>query len=162
MPFLRLGETVFRAPHAPRGLTWAAGGVLRQTAPLADAELPVRRRIAERLSLALRGDARRGLQAIAPQPGAVPSYLRLPVLAPADARDVVCDRRAARLGVAPSYPRPLSELPEFAPRCGNAGEPFPGARELATRLCTLPTHGRLSDQDLTEVVSWMQTVSRIS
>jgi dTDP-4-amino-4,6-dideoxygalactose transaminase len=160
VPFLRLGETVYRSPHPPRGLALASGGILPRTRSLADSELSVRRRNAERLSLALRGDPRSGLQAIAPQPGANPSFLRFPVLAPAGTRGLVSDRRAARLGVAPSYPRPLSELSRFASRCGNAGETFPGARELAARLCTLPTHSWLSDQDLAEVMTWIQDVSR--
>jgi len=157
LPFLRLGETVYRAPHAPRGLAAASSGILPVTEALADRELPVRRRNAERLMLALRNDGSSGLQAIAREPGANPSYLRLPVLAPADRRGMTRDRRAARLGIAPSYPRPLSKLPEFAPRCGNAGEPFPGARELADRLCTLPTHGGLDDSDVTELERWIHT-----
>lgn len=157
LPFLRLGETVYRAPHAPRGLARASAGIISRTQPLADAELAVRRRNAERLSLALRGDVRSGLQAIACQPGANPSYLRLPVLAPADRRGMVCDRRAVRLGIAPSYPRPLSELAEFAPRCGNGGEPFSGARELAARLCTLPTHGQLDECDVMDLERWIHT-----
>jgi dTDP-4-amino-4,6-dideoxygalactose transaminase len=158
LPFLRLGETVYRAPHPPRGLARASGGVLPRTQALADSEIAVRRRNAERLMVALRGDARSELQVVSPQPGAMPNYLRLPVLTPPGTRSIFCDRHAARLGIAPSYPRPLSKLPVFAPRCGNAGETFSGALELALRLCTLPTHSWLSNQDLAEVVSWIQTV----
>jgi dTDP-4-amino-4,6-dideoxygalactose transaminase len=155
LPFLRMGQTVYRTPHAPRGLAASSCGVLPVTEALADRELPMRHRNAERLMLALRGNARGGLETIHVQPGARPSYLRLPVVASLALRQRASGRNVARLGIAPSYPRALCDLPGFASRCGNAGETFSGARELAARLCTLPTHGRLSEGDLAELESWI-------
>ena len=42
----------------------------------------------------------------------------------------------------------LADLEGFGGRVGNRGDDFSGARLLAERLVTFPTHSRLSKQDL--------------
>jgi hypothetical protein len=59
----------------------------------------------------------------------------------------------------PSYPRALCDLEGFAPRCANGDAPFRGSRMLAERLCTFPTHGRLSRRDMADLVAWIQAVA---
>ncbi len=76
-----------------------------------------------------------------------------PVRPPPDGRPAGCDSRlcsSARrtstdvvscgAGVMRGYPKSLSALPGFGERRLNPGEDFPGARLLAERLVTLPTH----------------------
>src|SRR5260370_646579 len=115
-----------------------------------------RRRRAERRLGALHG--RSAFEPIRAARGARPGYLRLPVLATRTARRAAGEARALRLGVSPGYPRALSDLTGFAVRVANRDAVFSGSRLLAKRLCTLPTHSRLSNKDLAEVVSWVQSV----
>jgi hypothetical protein len=84
----------------------------------------------------------------------MPGYLRLPVLVSERARERFRSSAARRLGIMPGYPGTLAELHGFT-RARNAGEAFPGARELVASLFTLPTHGRLSQGDLAELERWM-------
>jgi hypothetical protein len=62
------------------------------------------------------------------------------------------------LGIWPSYPRSLADLAGFGERRVNAGDSFPGARELADRLVTLPVHSRLSPRDLDALERWIVQV----
>jgi len=123
--------------------------------PLAAAEVDVRRRNAARLLAALQQQA--AFETISPLPRARPGYLRLPTLASPEIRGTTA---AARLGVFPSYPRALCDLPGFTARCVNRRGAFPGARLLAARLSTLPTHSRLDDRDLARLEGWIRSAGR--
>jgi len=87
--------------------------------------------------------------------GSEPGYLRFPVMAVDE--DRARFQAAGRLGVAPGYPRALCDLPGFGERVLNRDEDFGGARELAARLFTLPTHSRLSEGDLRELERYQGT-----
>jgi dTDP-4-amino-4,6-dideoxygalactose transaminase len=152
LPFLGLGQTVYRAPHAPRGAARLQGAVLERTLPLEPGEAEVRRVHATRLI----GAATRSGQWHGPRvpDGAAPSWLRLPVL-PAGAARPATVGRARRLGIMPGYPRALADLRGFGGRVGNADWGFPGARTLAERLITLPTHSRLRERDLEALETWL-------
>ena len=89
------------------------------------------------------------MRPIAALAGAEPGYLRLPAVGTAEHRARL--DAAARLGVAPGYPRALCDLPGFGERVLNRDGDFGGARELAATLFTLPTHSRLSEGDLLEL-----------
>jgi dTDP-4-amino-4,6-dideoxygalactose transaminase len=79
-------------------------------------------------------------------------YLRLPVLLSRDATEFTADPRAVRLGIASGYPRPLPELEaETGLRIDTPVE-IPGARTLAQRLVTLPTHTLVKPRDMAEAV----------
>jgi dTDP-4-amino-4,6-dideoxygalactose transaminase len=158
LPFLRLGETIHRRPLALRGPTSASCSVVAGTWQLAEREAEIRRRNAERLLRELW--AQPGFELITSHRRARPGYLRLPVLASPAVRRAVAESRARRLGVMPGYPRILSELDRFRPRCLNRDEAFPGSRLLTTRLCTLPTHSRLLARDLAELERWVRTQGR--
>jgi len=156
LPFLRLGQTVYRHPRPPRAAAAASCAAALATWALVADEIAARRRHAERLLVALHG--RSAFEPIRAARGARPGYLRLPVLATRTARRAAGEARALRLGVSPGYPRALSDLAGFAVRVANRDAVFSGSRLLAERLCTLPTHSRLSNKDLAEVVSWVQSV----
>lgn len=75
-------------------------------------------------------------------PGAVPVYARFPILVDAAERaDLVARLERAGIGATVSYPRALIDVPEVAARLPADQRPTPGAREVASRIVTLPTHG---------------------
>ena len=154
LPFLGLGETVYRRPRETRGMSAFALGVLRSTLASTDGEAAARRVHAERL-LDRSGGAGKNLEAVRPPAGAVPGYLRLPVLAQDALRGRLSSGTARRLGIMPGYPATLAELPGFGARVRNASAGFPGARRLAASLFTLPTHGLLSERDLRGLERWI-------
>jgi dTDP-4-amino-4,6-dideoxygalactose transaminase len=156
LPWLRLGETIYREPRPLRVATPVSRAVVAATWRLADQEVPARRGHAEQLLRALQRQP--GFETIGTPRHARPGYLRLPVLAAPTARRAVASAAARRLGVMPSYPQPLCDLGPLAPRCANRAAAFPGGRLLAARLCTLPTHSRLDARDLTRLEHWIRAV----
>jgi dTDP-4-amino-4,6-dideoxygalactose transaminase len=150
LPFLHLGETVYRNPHTPRAATPASCAVVSATWTLADQEVERRRSNAARLSAALQS-----FETVRRAADAHPGYLRLPLLASLEARRSAAASDARRLGISPSYPKVLGDLDQLAARCANRDGDFSGARTLAQRLVTLPTHGRLRDADLTRIEHWL-------
>ena len=156
LPFLRLGETIYREPRPLRPPARVSCSIVAATWTLAEREVEVRRRNAKRLLMELRWKP--GFEIVTTPAHARPGYLRLPVLASPEARRWVADVTARRLGVMPGYPTVLSDLEEFAPRCLNRDAGFPGARLLASRLCTLPTHGGLRIRDLDRLEQWIRVV----
>lgn len=151
LPFLALGETVYRNPRPPAAPTAASSGVLSVTWALQEFESRVRRQNATRLLQHV--DACSRLRSIQPPDRSAPGYLRLPVLAAPAVRDAVS--AAGHLGIMPAYPTTLAQLTGFRDRCLNAGDSFPGARALAQGLFTLPTHSRLREHDLQRVEQWI-------
>ncbi len=158
LPFLRLGQTIYREPRPMRAPTRVSCPVISATWTLAEREVEVRRCNAERLLIELRRQP--GFETISAPPHGRPGYLRLPVLASPEARRSATDSGARRLGVMPGYPKPLCDLERLASHCVNRNASFPGARALASRLCTLPTHGRLGVRDLERLEQWIRTVGR--
>ncbi|MGH8437109.1 MAG: DegT/DnrJ/EryC1/StrS family aminotransferase [Pseudomonas sp.] len=153
LPFLRLGETVYRAPEPVHGLSRAAGRMVLENWAAALSAVSHRRRVAARLQAAARQwDTWRTFVLPAGRTG---GYLRFPLLAEVDVRSVLNDGEARRLGIASSYPAPLNRLPGFASRCINANEQFPGAEHLAARLFTLPAHELLTQHDLSALERWL-------
>jgi dTDP-4-amino-4,6-dideoxygalactose transaminase len=157
LPFLHLGETVYRAPRPLRRPSRVSSPVVGATWHLAEREAEMRRHNAERLLSALRWQP--GFETISTPPRARPGYLRLPVLASPAARRSAMEPAARRLGVMPGYPQPLCDLERFRQRCLNRDAAFPGSRVLAARLCTLPTHGRLRLGDLERLELWIRIAS---
>lgn len=75
-------------------------------------------------------------------PGASPVFTRFPILVEAGQRGGLIDRlERIGIGATASYPQALIDLPEVAARLPADQRPTPGARELAERIMTLPTHG---------------------
>jgi perosamine synthetase len=158
LPFLRLGQTIYRKPRPLRAAAAASSPVVAATWMLAEREVELRRRNATRLLGALRGQP--GFEIVRTPHHARPGYLRLPVLASPAVRRAALETGARRLGVAPGYPRALCDLEQFATRCLNRDSAFPGSRLAAARLCTLPTHGRLDERDLERLEHWIRAVAR--
>jgi len=158
LPFLRLGETVYREPRPLRAPTGTSCSVVAATWAMAERELEVRRYNAERLLRELRRHS--GFATFRTPRHARPGYLRLPVLASPAVRRAAASSAARRLGVMPGYPKALCDLEAFLPRCLNRDAAFRGSRLLAARLCTLPTHSRLGARDLKQLEQWIGMVCR--
>jgi len=156
LPFLRLGETVYRRPRPLRGLPASCAGVLRRALGGVVKEAEVRRAHAAALVELLARHPGCGLRVVGPRGGAGAGcgYLRLPVLADSVRRREVEAPAVRRLGIMPGYPGTLAELPGFRGRCEGVGR-YPGAERLRDSLCTLPVHSRLTASDLAAVARWV-------
>lgn len=154
LPFLGLGETVYRRPEAPRGMSPFGLGVLSRTLVFDDSEAVSRLAHAERL-LARVAAAEKGFSAVRVPSTAVPGYLRLPLLVSDERRERFGSPTGRRLGIMPGYPGTLAELAGFNARVGNPTVPFPGAQRLVASLVTLPTHRLVSERDLRALERWI-------
>jgi perosamine synthetase len=151
IPALHLGETTYLPPREPSVLSRASAAALLATHSAAKAEAKARRKNAESLVLLLRRC--KNATVISGPSGATPGYLRLPIRVQGGRSALAQESRAARLGIAPSYPIPLSELAPLANSLAGAERSWPGARVLARDLVTLPTHSRLRSSDLQEIAA---------
>jgi dTDP-4-amino-4,6-dideoxygalactose transaminase len=151
MPWLGLGETVYHPPHSAGPLTALAAGTLDVTIRLTDQEADQRRAHADWLIESLGASA---IRPCAPPAGSRPGWLRLPLRLGGLADPAPADRLVRSLGIYPGYPLSLADLAGFAPRLVAPKEPVPGARELARRLVTLPTHGAVTQRDLERLRAW--------
>ncbi len=138
LPFVTVGETVYREPREPRRMGAATANILAANWDASEMEAVTRRAHAEWFARRLAGAP--GFELVRLPPGSQGGYLRFPVLADRAEPDL------ARLGVLPGYPRALPDLrPRESDRVAGA---VAGARALAHRLQTLPTHGLLGERDL--------------
>ena len=158
LPMLHLGETRYRQPRPLRGPTTVACRVTAASWAAAEREVDVRRRNAQRLLAALAPEP--AFQTIALSEQTRAGFLRLPAVMSAAARAAASQRAAQSLGIMPGYPQPLSELQPLRRRCLNRDDHFPGSRLLAKRLCTFPTHGRLTVGDLGGLERWIREWGR--
>jgi len=149
LPWLGLGETLYRDPVPPRPLPRASAGLLLRDIAPSRREAAERRRRAEGLLAAIHRAPH--VRAIQPLPGAVPGYLRLPVRVERGLGGLAQVAAARRLGIERSYPNPLSELPAVRERLVGSAREWPGAVELARDLITLPTHSLLSAREMEQV-----------
>lgn len=151
LPFLRLGETRYRDPEPPTGMSRSCASLLEGSFAAAGEEAARRRGIAASLIRQIpRGIHLRPLRAA---PGGTPGYLRLPLRLSRGMAGFRSPRRAMRLGVMPSYPRLLPELPQLRHRSeGGDDERWPGGATLVRELVTLPSHSLLTSTEHTELL----------
>lgn len=148
IPALHLGETVYHEAGEPGGMARSAAALLDRTLATADEAAAARRVNAVILRDA--ADQSRHLEAVRAVDSGESGYLRFPVLLRGDPTD------APALGIAHGYPNPLSAEPEMQSCMIASKEPLHGARELARRLVTLPTHHMVTPSDLASMSRWMQ------
>src|SRR5207247_772682 len=122
--FRHLGETRYRAPSPPRGMTRAAAALLERTLPLATQEAAVRKANAEALLARIPPDSR--ARAVAPPRPGTPGFLRLPLRLPNGLAGLPDPRLPLRLGVTPGYPTTLAALPPVRERLTRATGRWPG------------------------------------
>jgi hypothetical protein len=129
LPFLGLGETTYKEPWEPRGMsTGPAAALLVNWEPSKREEEARRGEVVEALSLA--GRARPELH-----PAGVPGQLRMPVLSPRE----TAGGPSHRDGLGPAYPDVLGSLSDVQERSAK-NKRFYGAERLVSELETYPTH----------------------
>lgn len=140
LPFLGLGETIYRPPHAAGRMTRGAVGVLAVTSRLVGRESEARRTRATELC------RQTGAACRIPRvpSGSEPGYLRFPLLPSPVVRVPSLVRGGQRLGLSPGYPSTLAELPGFRSIHG----PVQGAQTIVRQLVTSPTHSAVTGNDL--------------
>jgi dTDP-4-amino-4,6-dideoxygalactose transaminase len=160
LPWLRLGETVYRDAPVPQPMTRAASACLATTRPAGAREAAARRVTAIALTAAIGvGPSVRPIQ---PLRDATPGYLRLPVRL-AHGLIGFSERAAAlRLGLASSYPSVLAALPQVRPWVDDVTTRWPGSEELVQTLWTVPTHSRLSDEERAHLITLLQDYQRLA
>lgn len=134
LPFLGLGETTYHAAHPVSGISTLTAGVLIRTMQLVPAEVLRRRSTASDLTGSSSGPGH-----VDPPPEWKAGWLRYPLVLQRTAGSVITNYHVA-FGVMRGYPKSLADLEGFGIRRLNPGDEFPGARMLAERLVTLPTH----------------------
>jgi perosamine synthetase len=148
IPWLRLGETVYRRADEPRALSMASAGALRGALAADAAETQTRRVHAATLRAAT--SRTRRFVAVRPLDRADPGYLRFAIL------DVEGNASAnTRLGAVRGYPRVLNEYPEARQVLVERRQSLTGAKTLRDRLFTLPTHSRMSAADVSKLGEWL-------
>lgn len=145
LPFLRLGETVYKPPPPMRSLPLRSASVLDRAWEDSLEEARLRSERAQQWLRILPNRA--DLARIEIGRGANPGWLRCPVLATGSFRGALMSNSAKKHGVVPGYPSPLNRLPVFPGRIVNFREEFEGAERLAHQLFTFPTHRFVGEKD---------------
>jgi perosamine synthetase len=147
IPQLELGKTVFTTEFPLELPSRSLVALARTMVPRLDEFTQARVANAGALLDALASVG--GIQTVTPTPGAVPVYLRLPILvADADARDeTLRELNAAGIGASGSYPASLADVPELRPRLAGSTLAV-GGRRVARHIVTLPTHAFVSASDV--------------
>jgi dTDP-4-amino-4,6-dideoxygalactose transaminase len=151
VPSLGLGRTVYHDPTPVRPMRRAAAALAARTEAPADAEAAHRRASAAGMLASLPAAL-----AIQVSPDASPGYLRLPLRIPGGIGALRDPGRARRLGAAPGYPTPLSDLPALQGRLTGPERRWPGAASLARDLVTFPTHSRVTPADRAELLGMLR------
>lgn len=137
---LGLGTTPYDTHFPIRGYSRVLAGVALQQLRRLDSLNEVRRRNAAGLTMALTGC--RSIKPVWPLPEARPVFVRYPVLVDARSRqDLITAFEQGGIGATGSYPAALIDVPQVKQLLPQDQAVTPGAREVAGRIVTLPTHG---------------------
>jgi dTDP-4-amino-4,6-dideoxygalactose transaminase len=148
MPVLKLGETLFE-PHFPMlRMSALQAGLARNWRAKLGAPQDARRKWVARWSDILEATGIRGPRFPGGQP---PALLRFPLrVSDGRTRGILLRESARRgLGIMPAYPTSIDAIPELRGRL-EAGV-FPVAERCARELVTLPTHGYLTEDDVSAI-----------
>ena len=154
LPWLALGTTRYREPRAPRRLHRVAADLLLASREAALDEARTRRRNARTLMHSL--GASRHVTTIRQVPDCDAGHLRFPFLSSRFAADGDTRSRGARLGIVPSYPMTLGELPAVRSRL-TSRRSTPGAQTLVRSLFTAPTHSMVTVRDLEQIAALLDS-----
>lgn len=141
LPFLRLGETHFDTDFSLKRMSGFQAGLARGWQQRLEEATSARRRHTGAWAEALQGDG--GAGHTSPAEG----LLRYPLLVsePTQRQALLSASERLGLGVMAAYPRSLDCLSAMGAHCGDTH--CPGARDVASRLVTLPVHPYVTDGD---------------
>ena len=155
MPFLKLGETLFE-PHFPiLRMSSFQAGLAKNWRGRLEKLRDVRKKNVNRWIGMVEANRIHGSRFLG---GQSPALLRFPLRVSDKKKRESLLSESARMGmgIMPVYPTSINAIPELRGKIG--GGAFPVAESCAEELVTLPTHGYLTEDDVTELSS---LVSRI-
>ena len=152
VPFLELGASHFEPDFPIAQLSAYQRRLARRLLPLLDSYNRIRREHADQLRVGIEGVE--GIEVPRPLEGANPVYLRFPILTRDERHRAGLLRALREAGIvaSPSYPTSIGDIPGIATYLAPDQEPCPGARSIATRILTLPTHSGVTQRDLEVMV----------
>ncbi len=153
VPFLRLGASRFE-PNFPIGkLSAYQRRLATELLPLLDSYNGIRRDHADQLRSGIEGVE--GIEIPRPVEGASPVYLRFPILTRDGTHRSYLLRRLREAGISAStsYPTSIGDILGITRYLAPNQEPCPGARSIATRILTLPTHHWVTSRDIEQMVT---------
>ena len=153
VPFLELGASHFEPDFPIAQLSAYQRRLARRLLPLLDSYNRIRREHADQLRAGIEGVE--GIEVPRPLEGANPVYLRFPILTRDESHRARLLRgfREAGIVASPSYPTSIGDIPGIATYLAPDQEPCPGARSIATRILTLPTHPWVTTRDIEQMVA---------
>ena len=153
VPFLELGASRFEPNFPIARLSAYQTRLAARLLPRLDSYNEIRRRYADQLRSGIEGVE--GIEIPRPGEGTNPVYLRFPILARDEAhRSHLLRRlREAEIGASASYPTAIGDIPGIGSYLARRQEACPGARVIAGRILTLPTHPGVTPRDIEAMVS---------
>lgn len=151
LPFLKLGETIFDPAFPIRRLSAFQAGLARGWRKRIKSFR--RRRAANLERLAGAGIVPAGIPGVGR-----PDLIRAPFLC----WDSECKRRTLEkseemgLGIADGYPDSIDGIAELGYQ--DDGKGYPGAKEIAERLVTLPVHPFVKERDIEKIVKQLRII----
>jgi dTDP-4-amino-4,6-dideoxygalactose transaminase len=158
LPFLNLGANVFDPDFGIARLPSVNAEVGRRAFLSLDPYNEIRRRNARLLGDNLCHNE--SLRIPEPFVAGQPVYLTFPIVFPRKEvrRRVFWILNRRRLGASRSYPIPLNEIPAFRTYLCTEDD-YPGAKFVADRILTLPTHPYVNEHDLQKIVSRIDRIT---
>jgi dTDP-4-amino-4,6-dideoxygalactose transaminase len=155
IPWLRLGETLYREPAPIKAITRFAAALVARSQAAANREADARRANADWLLRRFKPDSR--FCTVQIKPAGTPGYLRLALRVRAGAAGFAGLRRSRQLGAARSYPSTLAKLAQLQDRLVGRADRFLGGETLSRELVTFPTHSRLSAAERSDLLQLLHT-----
>ncbi len=148
IPCLKLGETLFETHFPILRMSSFQAGVARRWRGKLEKLREVRKKNVNRWITILEASRTHGSNFLRSRSLGL---LRFPLRASDEARREALLRESARmgLGIMPTYPTSINAIPELRGKI--EGGAFPVAESCARELVTLPTHGYLTENDVTEL-----------
>jgi len=148
LPFLKLGETPFETHFPILGMSSFQAGLARHWRGKLHRLRDVRKKSVNRWIAILEASGNRGSRFLRDRSLGL---LRFPLGARDDKKRAALLRESTRmgLGIMPTYPTSINAIPELSGKL--VGGAFPVAESYARELVTLPTHGYLTEDDVTEL-----------
>lgn len=145
LPFLKLGETHFDISFPVRRVSLFQVGTARGWKTRIDKLRAVR-------SINVKKIASYGIVPLSAPMNVIPELIRFPILvADADAKiKILQESEQLGLGISGGYPEPIYRIREL--EYNSEGRGFPGAKDLAERLITIPVHPFVKSDDVQRIV----------
>ena len=152
IPFLGLGLSVFDPNFKMTHLSWYQERLASRLSSLVHPYNRIRRENAHQLQAGIEGIE--GIEIPRPVKGTNPVYLRFPILARDGTHRARLLRRfrAAGIGASGSYPTAIGDIPGISRHLARDQQPCPGARMIAKRIITLPTHPYVTVGDVDKMI----------